>query len=744
MRKSKLMKALLVFGMSVVTATSMVGIAACNPDSGNNGGDNGGGGGNGHQHSYDGWLTSSTQHWHECLECSEEADRGNHVDVKNNKTDAAGADNYCDVCGRELAHSFNESAWKRDATGHWHEATCEHTTEKGSFAAHVDADKNNVCDTCDFVGATSQGYKNFVANKITEKATKVLDNTFFVGSKLPLFTSWGNAGLYASHENETNKVDVSGGKANLVTPATEPATCLYVDFGDAAGSIVEGFFKISDVSGANGYTAVQFTTSDGTTDSELFGLRTNKGNAIKYRILETSGSRTEHDVTGAPTWGSGATAEGNISVYYKYDVSTNKITVTINDTAFVTDLQLNGTALKGIKFSSGSGNADTFSVDDIIVIKTPVDVEAYKNAITANSTAERGKVTAAGFEIGTPMQTADQALQTALSDANATTATLTEAYNTWFTNLLVVYGNAVKNKIMYTDYLATDYDDPKNEDAAAYTAAVEKLGTDLKAAKTVENVTAAYKAADTTIKALHNDTYWTSETFTLTVNFGASGTATIPDKRSGDKVTKAELDAVVTGLDESEAITGYTVNGNTVDFGTDGYVVTEATTFVAVIQTVTSDKGTYTFTLKTKNDTAPTITVAPGSLSDGTGIFDASGMATTTDFAGWKFGGSSDSIVLTLDVEAGQVITLNLEGYTGSTGNPVAIDVTATNATTTATSQKITFASTTSKDSVGTGSLTYTATAAGQVKLTLVRGDGGNGKKTTKLTSVSVTVADPA
>lgn len=572
MRKSKLMKALLVFGMSVVTATSMVGIAACNPDSGN-GDDNGNG--NGHQHSYDGWLTSSTQHWHECLECSEEADRGNHVDVKNNKTDAAGADNYCDVCGYELAHSFNESAWKSDATGHWHEATCEHTTEKGSFAAHVDADKNNVCDTCDFVGATSQGYKNFVANKITEKATKVLDNTFFVGSKLPLFTSWGNAGLYASHENETNKVDVSGGKANLVTPATEPATCLYVDFGDAAGSIVEGFFKISDVSGANGYTAVQFTTSDGTTDSELFGLRTNKGNAIKYRILETNGSRTEHDVTGAPTWGSGATAEGNISVYYKYDVSTNKITVTINDTAFVTDLQLNGTALKGIKFSSGSGNADTFSVDDIIVIKTPVDVEAYKNAITANSTAERGKVTAAGFEIGTPMQTADQALQTALSDANATTATLTEAYNTWFTNLLVVYGNAVKNKIMYTDYLATDYDDPKNEDAAAYTAAVEKLGTDLKAAKTVENVTAAYKAADTTIKALHNDDWWTLEDVVVTVGNGTTGANTLTVK-TGDTVTEAQLKALVTPA------AGYAISGFYADVDcTDGNQVTFPLTITA-------------------------------------------------------------------------------------------------------------------------------------------------------------------
>lgn len=739
MRKSKLMKALLVFGMSVVTATSMVGIAACT-DSGNDDDDKG----NGCQHEYDGWNTSSTEHWHECVNCSEEADRGNHVDVKNNKTDAAGADNYCDVCGYELAHTF-ATTWSKDASGHWHDATC-HPVNDG-VKPHVDdgvaagsTENDGICDICGYENVTSQGYKDFVANKITANATKFIDNTFFIANELPLFTSWGTAGIYAS-DNGDHKVDVSGGKAHLIKPNTAPSTCLYLDWGNVAGSVVEGFFKISDVTGSNGYTAVQFTTSDGTNDSELFGLRTNSGNEIKYRL--NGGS--DVSVPGAPAWNSGATAEGNISVYYKYDVSTNKITVTINDTAFVTDLQLNGTALKGIKFSSGSNTyTSNYAVDDIIVIKTPVDVTAYKNAILANSTAERGKVTAAGFEIGTPMQTADQALTDALSDANATTATLTEAYDTWFANLLVVYGNAVKNKIIYTDYLATDYDDPKNEDAAAYTDAVEKLETDIKAAKTVENITAAYKAADTTIKALGNDAYWTSETFALTVNFGENGSATIPDKRSGDKVTKAELDAVVTGLDESEAITGYTVNGNTVDFGTDGYVVTEATTFVAVIQTVTSDKGTYTYTLGTKTDTEPTITVAPGSLSDGTGIFDASGMSTATDFAGWKFGGSSDSIVLTLNVEAGQIITLNLNGYTGSSGNPVAIDVTATNATTTAASQTIIFASTTSKDNVGSGSLTYTATAAGQVKLTLVRGDGGNGKKTTKLTSVSVTVADPA
>lgn len=562
MRKSKLMKALLVFGMSVVTATSMVGIAACNNNPGDGGDDNGNG--NGHQHSYDGWNISPTQHWHECLECSEEADRGDHKDLKNNKTGADGKDNYCDDCGYELAHTYADT-WSKDPDGHWHQAVCEHTTEIDELKPHVDNGEatgstanDAVCDVCGYVGETSQGYKDFVANKLTEKATKVLDETFFVAKELPLFDKWGAAGLYASDNSETHKVTVSGGKANLITPASNPATCLYVDFGDAAGTTVEGSFRISNVTGSNSYTAVQFTTSDGTNDSELFGLRTNKGNAIKYRL---NGGGSDIEVAGAPAWSSGATDEGNISVYYKYNTATNKITLTINNTAFVTDLQLNGTMLKGIKFSSGSGNADTYSVDDIIVIKTPVDLTEYKTAIQNNAAAEKAKVTAAGFNVDSVISSAEQALASAAESAT-TTVELTEAYNTYFAALLNAYGDAVKNKIS-SDYPATDYDDAANEDAADYTAAVNKLAADVTAAKTVENITAAYKTADGALKELHNDTWWNKADVVVTVVNGKDGANTLTVKE-GDEVTKAQLDALVE-VPANKKIGGYYTDSECTD-----------------------------------------------------------------------------------------------------------------------------------------------------------------------------------
>lgn len=724
MRKSKLMKALLVFGMSVVTATSMVGIAACNNNPGDGGDDNGNG--NGHQHSYDGWNISPTQHWHECLECSEEADRGDHKDLKNNKTGADGKDNYCDDCGYELAHTYADT-WSNDPSGHWHQAVCDHTTEIDELKPHVDNGEatgstanDAVCDVCGYVGETSQGYKDFVANKLTEKATKVLDETFFVAKELPLFDKWGTAGIYASPNSETHRVDVSGGKAQLIKPNTAPSTCLYVDWGNIAGTVVEGFFKISDVTGSNNYTAVQFTTSDGEKDSELFGLRTNNGNAIKYRL--NSGSEVE--VAGAPAWSSGATADGNISVYYKYDTATNKLTVEINGNAFA-DVTLNGSMLKGIKFSSGSKEyTSAYSVDDIIVITNPVDVSAYKTAIQNNPAAEKAKVTAAGFNVDSAISSAEQALASAAESAT-TTVELTEAYNTYFAALLNAYGDAVKNKIS-SDYPATDYDDAANEDAADYTAAVNKLAADVTAAKTVENITAAYKTADGALKELHNDAYWNKADVVVTVVNGKTDANTITVKE-GDQITRAQLDALVE-VPNGQAISGYTVDGSSISFP---YTVTSSVNVTVVFEVASTDRGVYTYTVANSSAVS---TTGEGSLGNAANIITAATSYNKTDF---KFASNTENITLTFKVAVGQTVSLKLTGFTGSTGNASGVKVEATGlATTDATTVNLPADS--KVDNQATGTINYTVSASGEVKIVIKR----SVSKTARLTEVVLTVAD--
>ena len=40
------------------------------------------------------------------------------------------------ACQPEHQHTFSEE-WAFDATHHWHEATCEHSGEKGDYAEHT-------------------------------------------------------------------------------------------------------------------------------------------------------------------------------------------------------------------------------------------------------------------------------------------------------------------------------------------------------------------------------------------------------------------------------------------------------------------------------------------------------------------------------------------------------------------------------------------------------------------------------
>ena len=49
----------------------------------------------------------------------------------------------------EHQHTFDETKWESDSTGHWHPATCEHTSEQGSKASHS-YDANNKCSVCDY------------------------------------------------------------------------------------------------------------------------------------------------------------------------------------------------------------------------------------------------------------------------------------------------------------------------------------------------------------------------------------------------------------------------------------------------------------------------------------------------------------------------------------------------------------------------------------------------------------------
>ena len=98
-----------------------------------------------HEHTFEEtWSNDATHHWHAatCKHTDEVSAKGPHLDETN--------DGLCDTCGYkcgEHIHTFS-SEWTTDNDGHWHAATCEHTSEKDGFAVHTDTNADDKCDTC--------------------------------------------------------------------------------------------------------------------------------------------------------------------------------------------------------------------------------------------------------------------------------------------------------------------------------------------------------------------------------------------------------------------------------------------------------------------------------------------------------------------------------------------------------------------------------------------------------------------
>ena len=101
----------------------------------------------------DEWKFDETAHWHECMtkkhtDTSEKIshDFNDGVVTTQPTEEAEGVKTFtCNTCGykktgkvAKLAHThkFDKTKWKYDDKEHWHEATCEHKTERDSVAPH--------------------------------------------------------------------------------------------------------------------------------------------------------------------------------------------------------------------------------------------------------------------------------------------------------------------------------------------------------------------------------------------------------------------------------------------------------------------------------------------------------------------------------------------------------------------------------------------------------------------------------
>lgn len=135
------------------------------------------------------WKFDETNHWHECTtkKHTDTTEKLPHVFTWTEKTPAGVHTNKVEKgvceCGYETERTISDTAthaygkeWKKDATGHWHESTCDatapaHDVMKSDFAAHT-FDEGEVTKPADY-GVV--GEKTFTCTKCGYEKTEPIN-----------------------------------------------------------------------------------------------------------------------------------------------------------------------------------------------------------------------------------------------------------------------------------------------------------------------------------------------------------------------------------------------------------------------------------------------------------------------------------------------------------------------------------------------------------------------------------------
>ncbi len=129
-------------------------------------------------------------------------------------------------CGH--THTFS-SSWSRDASGHWHQATCKHSTEKSDFAEHIGTADDCKCDVCGYETHTFNGTYHYNDDEHWQVA------------------SCGNVNHTkenAAHIDENNdcKCDVCGRGNSIAEHPDLDADCVCDDCGESTHSFGGKFY----------------------------------------------------------------------------------------------------------------------------------------------------------------------------------------------------------------------------------------------------------------------------------------------------------------------------------------------------------------------------------------------------------------------------------------------------------------------------------------------------------------------
>ena len=245
-------------------------------------------------------------------------------------------------------HSFAES-WQYNSTEHWHPATCEHTTERSSVAAH-DFDKDGKCTVCNYHTTNSVSkitfdelvttYKtklcNFVANEVAPQVMgdkEVLNESYFVSADKDDNLGRVNL-LYTYKDGETNRItelasvkftdvienkDISDGK--VTNPSITISTKTVFEFDAKDSYLKQDLASLLYKAAGYGNEEVKvFKEVEDTKyeDSRAFSILVNEGGNLQVKTVHVAAKDEKDDTVKANlTQSSLYTVEDGMSVAIK-------------------------------------------------------------------------------------------------------------------------------------------------------------------------------------------------------------------------------------------------------------------------------------------------------------------------------------------------------------------------------------------------------------------------------------------
>ncbi|MGM9969749.1 MAG: InlB B-repeat-containing protein [Anaeroplasma sp.] len=339
-------------------------------------------------------------------------------------------------------------------------------------------------------------------DELLEKADALVLNNDFnsYGATDTLATysgTWGTKGIYqyineklgvGTADPTANKVILGAGNAELYDNSGN-GTQLVLDFGGLSGGIVEGYLETTLIDQGNSWTFFQLYGKEGAEVVEVFGIRIESG-VLKYR-LDGAVANPLNTITAANT---------TYKIYYKVNLDTKELTMTINEIEFAS-VTISKSELVGLKLVSSDNNNRRMKVDNVVVINENYSLPELKNILKARLATLKDDYVAS-------YPTAD--LSSALTngqaaiDAAETVASAYQAYDNAKAAMDVIVLSIYKEQKKAE--LDTYVDSSKyTENATALAKAIEDGKAAIDAAITTEAISNAVIAAKTAIDAIESD-----------------------------------------------------------------------------------------------------------------------------------------------------------------------------------------------------------------------------------------------